>query len=513
MFAIAWLSLVAMGQAPEDPTLTMGTDAGPEDPLIRKLEVTPEGYRASYDVTLYVRRDGNLFLEDDLVLDIDLAREVARVARLRGPQARVVVAADAEADYSRVVEVLDLVQSAGVGRVALEIGDAVAAHDPLFPGIENPTEGGDVVNLDQTNFSSELEEYHPRRHKFPQNPYAQTDFTAYTREWGEAKLGLSAFSYGILPRVQVSTAPPLLAFGILNAQAKGNFLRLGPWDAALTGLVCVVPITNLLRTVDRDGVYNIGGVEVEDKDIFVDRMTYVSFNLQNSLQIVGGWSIHAGIGYSRGTARGNLDLYNLPVIALPGLEEFGGQVALVPSVVGELIDARVATDYRFNRRDSIVFQAAQTVYGSARGSVSPNVEELPDELQGVNNLDFLVRFDGLIPWYQTLRMSLAWQFSWARVDLRLGAGYSWGVPLTWLMQSVDIAYRFGGKTRRTESVIKRGYRKDQRDLGAIDSIKIQEPNPETPPPPGGHTEELPDGPDASGGEGPILPPPPEDPEE
>ncbi|MEZ4240868.1 MAG: hypothetical protein R3F59_32870 [Myxococcota bacterium] len=47
--------------------------------------------------------------------------------------------------------------------------------------------------------------------------------------------------------------------GVFNAQAKGNFLRIGPYDAALTATICAVPITNILRAIDPDGVYNIGG--------------------------------------------------------------------------------------------------------------------------------------------------------------------------------------------------------------------------------------------------------------
>ena len=407
------------------------------NPLLRELEVTPKNYRASYDVTLFVRRDGNLFLEDNLVIDTDLPREVQRIAAQRGSDARIVVSAAAGADYARVVEVLDLVQEAGVARVALEIGEAIPANDPLFPG------SGEIENLDEKGFDGDFEDYKPKRHKFPQNPYGSTDFTAYTREWGEAKIGLAFATYGVLPRVHIGTAPLLDFIGVFNLQAKGNFLRLGPWDAALTGTVSVIPITNILRAIDPDGQYNIAGYKVQDNEIFVNRMTYVAFQLQNSFQLYKGWSFHTTIGYSRATARGTLDFYNLPVIALPGLDQLGGEVAVVPSAVGELVDVRLATDYRFNRRDSLILQVAQSVYGSARGTFTPNIEELPRQVKGVNNLDFVVRYDGAIPWYQTIRGSIAWQFSWQRVDLRVGWGIS-AVPWTWLLQAVDLSYPLRG---------------------------------------------------------------------
>ncbi|MEQ1506594.1 MAG: biopolymer transporter ExbD, partial [Myxococcota bacterium] len=454
------------------------TQTGLQQTGLEQIEVTPEGFRASYDVTLFVRKDGNLFLEDNVVLDIDVSREVARLAAERGPSARVVVASDGGAPFSRIVQVLDLVQQAGVGRVGLEIGAAAPAADPLFPGVDLT----EVVNLDQEQYAENFDSVKPRRHKFPQNPYGSTDFTAYTREWGEAKLGLANISYGIAPRVQIGTSPSLDAIGMFNASGKGNFLRFGPYDAALSASVYVVPITNLLRSVDPDREYNIAGYAVNDEEIFVDRVTYVSVALQNSLQLWKGWSVHGGIGYARAGAKGNLDFYNLPVVVLPGLEDLGGEVAVVPSVVGELVDLRFATDYRFNRRDSIIFQAAETVYGSARGAVTANFEELPTEVEGLNNLDFVVRYDGWIPWYRTARASLSWQFSWQRVDLRFGWGVS-ALPWSWALQALDLSYRFGGTTRRTETQIRKNYNQDKKELEIIDDIQFDDPGQAPPPPP------------------------------
>ncbi|MEZ4240869.1 MAG: hypothetical protein R3F59_32875 [Myxococcota bacterium] len=207
--------------------------------------------------------------------------------------------------------------------------------------------------------------------------------------------------------------------------------------------------------------------------------------------------------------QGALDFYNLPVIALPGLDQLGGEVAVVPSAVGELVDLRFASDYRFNRRDSIIFQVAQSMWGSARGAFTPNVEELPRDLAGVNKLDFVVRYDGRIPWYQTIRGSLAWQFSWQRVDLRVGWGIS-AVPWTWLLQAVDLSYRFGGNTRRTEATIKRNYRRDQKDLQIIDDLRDQVKEDTAPLTP---LDDLDDGGDLDGGDDGDMPPmPPMDPD-
>ena len=44
----------------------------------------------------------------------------------------------------------------------------------------------------------------------------------------------------------------------------------------------------------------------------------------------------------------------------------------------------------------------------------------------------------------------------------MGAGVS-NVPGAWLLQSTDLSYRFGGKTRRTESRMAKTWKKNKAD--------------------------------------------------
>lgn len=447
----------------------VGTLAAAQTPgALSELEVRPEGFRASYDVTVAVLADGLLTFEGEPVSADELARQVGLLAG-QGGDLRVVVSADRGASYGRVVEVLDLVQQAGAARAALEVGAAAAPHDPLFPGF-----GGEVVNLDETPIGDELLGARPRRWRFPQNPYGSTDFTAYTREWGEAKIGLASISYGVLPRTQVGTSAALDALRIWNGQAKVNFLRAGPFDAALAGSLFVVPINATLRRIDADGRYEIGGVRIDEDDIFVDRVTTYGVALQTSLQVAGGWSVHGGVGYNRASARGQLDLLNLPEIVIPGLDPIGGQITIVPAVSGELLDLRFATDYRFNRRDSLIVQAAASVWAKARGVIDPS------EISGVPFFDAAAAYDVALERQQivsprdSFRATVAWQFSWRRVDLRAGIGVS-AVPATWLLQAFDLSYRFGGETRRTERTIRRGYREDKEEQDILEEIEFGAP--------------------------------------
>jgi hypothetical protein len=137
-------------------------------------------------------------------------------------------------------------------------------------------------------------------------------------------------------------------------------------------------------------------------------------------------------------------------VVLPGAEAIGGNATLVPKVVGELVQARVATDVRFNRRDSVILQAALPLVASARGSVSGDLEGVPRELE---NLDVAVIYTERLKPSKTYRASVAYQMSLRQVDLRVGFGVT-GLdkPLhrAWMLEVFDLAYRFGGRYRSVQ---------------------------------------------------------------
>ena len=77
----------------------------------------------------------------------------------------------------------------------------------------------------------------PTRSTLAQDPYGQVDFTAYTLQWGEARIGLASSGLGVLPRVQLSTVPLLTAVKVYNGAAKWDVVRAGPLDVAASGAV------------------------------------------------------------------------------------------------------------------------------------------------------------------------------------------------------------------------------------------------------------------------------------
>lgn len=297
----------------------------------------------------------------------------------------------------------------------------------------------------------------PRHHQLPQNPYGSTDFTAYTREFGELRVGLATVTYGVAPRVHLGTLPALDAAAMFNGHLKINFVREGPFDMAVVGQIVFVPVSTF---VERFGLDDQGGPEtVEQTEVHVDSARYVNGALVASLQIVGGWSIHGAVGYASLRARGAIDIQEPPEYFAPGVQATATATPIEPTprAMAELVDVRFATDYRFNRRDSLIFQTAATVYASIRGAASAEDLGIDTEYE---DMEVILQYSQNIPVTASYRMSIAWQFSWTHLDLRFGFGWA-AAPLNpygWLLQPFDIAYRFGGRTRREETDARKSYR-------------------------------------------------------
>jgi len=69
-------------------------------------------------VTISVRADGQLFVQDEQVADGDLRKRILNISK-GDPNMRVVLRADAEARHKRIVYVLDVVRELGMGKVGI----------------------------------------------------------------------------------------------------------------------------------------------------------------------------------------------------------------------------------------------------------------------------------------------------------------------------------------------------------------------------------------------------------
>ena len=289
--------------------------------------------------------------------------------------------------------------------------------------------------MDTTLTKKQIKWLEPTRGKLPQNPYQHVDFTAYTLEWGEIQAGLNRSTIGILPRTQIGTQIPLWALGIQNVNAKVNALRLGPVDLAITG-----NYLNLAPTADQSlniRYYAVGG--------------YGSF------RILDNWSIHAGGQYAELNLSGfpNLDALSGPIKTFSGLTD--EDIQNVTSVIEEgvkykrseqILSAKIATDIRLNRRDSFILQGNMMRSKTDNSGLSVEAEGVGLNLESDQISSPLFQYL-LVPQDTSTNYgaSLAYQASFKRAYLRLGVGYS-TIPYSWLLQSIDLTWRWGGETKR-----------------------------------------------------------------
>jgi hypothetical protein len=291
---------------------------------------------------------------------------------------------------------------------------------------------------------SQIKWLRPRRHLMGQMPRAQNDFTAYSLEWGEVKVGLAKTTLGVLPRVQVGTVPTLWALNVQNGQAKVNAIRFGILDLAVEGSYFSIPLPKWTANYKALG----GGL---------------------SLQIVEKWSIHGRLNKAwlvlEGPPDGLLELAGVLVSEETDMDTFvNGPIDGLEdgniSVTANALVLNFATDYRFNRRDSLILQVQTMLNGTATaGATIPPILGLDEA--------FDIEKTGTVNASQAYLASIAWHSAWKRWEIRLGAGLS-SQPGAWVFQAMDLSYRFGGETRNTERRTRRTWRGNRKDGGEGD---------------------------------------------
>ncbi|MEQ1570087.1 MAG: hypothetical protein ABMA64_30920 [Myxococcota bacterium] len=443
-----WVWLVTTGRADPpvpvaiDPVLDEGPELlqiAPEAALAGTVQLTGPG-RSGVDLELHVDPAGELWLGGARVGDDAVEPQIS--AWLDGtPGARVVVSADPTSPYEPVARALRL---AGGAPTALVVDGLPRAHvdDPLFPGVD-----AEVEPLDGGLTGGQSSALRPRRGRFPQDPYANTaSYTAYTLEPGETRLGPASVTVGLTRRLQVGTAPLLDVVGAVNGNLKANVTREGPLDLSLLGQYYYVPLGGVLTAVGAGDWFDGRGNSSDTA-----HASYLGLGATASVQLARPWSVHGQLYWARPGAKGAIAFDDLPEVLLPGLTV--GDTAMVGlGVTGDLGVWNLATDWRFNRRDSVFAWVRYPFYGRVRGLSSPSVEGL----DAVGNADFIVAYGDTIRFDQSYSVAFGYQGSWKHVDARVGWGFS-AVRLTWVFQAFELSYKFGGETRRTEARIRRGY--------------------------------------------------------
>lgn len=277
----------------------------------------------------------------------------------------------------------------------------------------------------------------------PPDPYAQTDFTAYSLEGGEIRLTPGAFTAGLGGRIQVGTVPALDVLGLWNGSAKWNIVRLGPVDVAASGALAM---------------HSEGDAS---------QMLYASGAGHLSLVIVPAWSIHASVRYHHVAARG---IPSLPAaFGWFGLESDPEKLAAIrsvepPSVKGIGWTAQFATDVRFSRRDSLVLRVKQVPQANLGGNLGGFA--LAGTTGDVNLWSKPLSMTDL--WVATL----AYQATWRAFQFRIGAGTT-SDPALRLIPVADVSLWLGGPTRHADALRVREWRLARR-AAASDSVAAVE---------------------------------------
>jgi len=315
--------------------------------------------------------------------------------------------------------------------------------DEEKPAEEPPTDDGADADLLQSEAvrAPELTENQirwlkPRRELMYQVPRAQVDYTAYTLEWGEVKIGLANVLVGVAPRVQIGTSPALNLLKVYNVSGKVNPIRFGRLDLAGEASYYTLPLGDF-------------------------RLTYTGGGGRFSVQLLEPWSVHFGGTINNIEGGGTPDLAGInPWLVGMSQEELEAwSEPLIEAGASIELDAQVytvsfATDWRFNRRDSLIFQAGAWLNVNANAALNvPPIAGLEEAFNESRDYDL----------GDAYMMSLAYHIAGKHWEFRFGLGFS-SADWAWLLQATDLSYRFGGATRMSEWRTRKTWRRNAGDV-------------------------------------------------
>jgi biopolymer transport protein ExbD len=443
------------------------------DKSSRKLAIVPiqvadaatDNPAASNQVLIHIENDGHAYIDNTWVVEKEALDLLVKLPA----DTQVVIVAEPQVPYEVIASVITWAKRSGLQNIAIQVEEEVSVFDPLFS--KHDTEEAEDLNEFE---AKDLRSVKPKHWKLGQKPYGNTDYTAYALEWGETKIGLGSVTVGVLPRIQLGTYPVLDVLGIQNLSLKGNLLRNDRLDAAGVASLWWIPTGSVLNRYDK--ILDLPDAVLAGSQ-YIKHIFYVSVGLRGSLRILEPWSAHIGASYIFSSMAGNIDFETLPDLLLPIADQTSGEFGLAPHLDGEMLMVNLATDLRFNRRDSLVLMGRFVPFARARvginidewAGVDTGVEELPS-LDG--DIDFSVSYGGITSPTKSYSVAVAWQFSWKHIEARVGYGIS-AVPYTWIIGPFDMSYRFGGKTRRRQTKMKRGWKSNRMDLRK-DRIDVDE---------------------------------------
>jgi hypothetical protein len=265
----------------------------------------------------------------------------------------------------------------------------------------------------------------PARRTLPPEPRHLQDLSAYTvgvRRW---RIGPAYLDYGLLDNVSVGTSPLGFLIGP-NLRAKVEAAHLGRFELSLEGGWWSVSVLN-------------------DSGL---KTTVAPLGWTLSCVLSPRVSVHGGNTWILGRATGKVDAETLgdalgQVVGTDVSEDL--RRALGDQTYGDalanvaLAQTQLASEYRFNRRGSLVLQLDTTLW--LRGLVAAGVgTEVGDG--GSASGGAAARLD--LPLRDSLptASSIAWHWSFERFNLRLGLPLAFRNPLSYV-QALEFYWLLG----------------------------------------------------------------------
>ena len=255
----------------------------------------------------------------------------------------------------------------------------------------------------------------------PPDPYHMQDFTAYTVERGQWRVGLWRTDYGLLDNVSVGTSPLLWLVGG-NARGKVTAVQTERLAFSLEGSVVNIHPALSEALVGRE---------------LSARLTPVGWT--GSAILNERWSVHLGNTWTLGRVEGTLS--GEDIVTLVSSVAGGGVGGSLGDALGDdvyagawvslaLAQSNLAVEWRRSRRDSIVLEANSYLWASglvvAEAGTATEGEEGETEL----GAGAAARFRTALAEVPSA-ISLSYQWSWERANLRLGVPLPLSNVLAW----------------------------------------------------------------------------------
>jgi len=241
-------------------------------------------------------------------------------------------------------------------------------------------------------------------------PKAITDLTAYTVPKKTVKLGLVNQEYGLLENASVGTQLWTLALGIYTANAKVTAIQTPKLDASLEGGI-------FYYDANRVGLPAI--------------VTMTPIGWTGSWKVSDTFSAHFGHSWTMASVDGELSAAEIATALEPvlGADVSADLTAALGDGTGAyaganltLVQARIAADWRLNRRDSVVVFANTYLFLTGIAAAGGSVEAEGAEI----DVGASARFRLPLQESLTPAAGVSWQWSWERFHLRVGLPLSQG---------------------------------------------------------------------------------------